>query len=309
MRLRPENDFTYETDSTLRYVGSSTITSPGAEFNTGFTWSFGMLSNLEVAETVILELSQNVSLGRDLIIGDTAAMTIRSNYLNVAGGSDVNGILNLGSGTATFTGTFDATGGTVSFDDGVTDYTGNMFFSGQVVSLGTFEAGSSTVTYNGTDDQNVADATYYNLTIANSADAEAFIGEGITVNVLKTLQVDSGSILTLEDGVILSPVLDVDGNFNVEGTLNGGSGMIYIAEDTPELGTFVAQNSTVIYNGGVQTVDINTYNNLRISGVDGAIKSIAESMTINSDLTIDANQSLYFTEDGKTLNVGGDAVC
>ena len=341
------NTFQYDLDSTLRYIyvddGSESasglyITDPGSEFNTAKVWSSGMLNNLELGDNVTLELSQDVALRNDLILASSSNLAIRDNYLTISGDADINGSLLLGNGTTTVVGDFDATSGLVSFEDGLTLYSGTLYLGGDVVSLGSyvegvstyssslldgessFEAGESTVIYNGTSDQYIAGATYYNLTIATKSDddvvSEAIIDLQTTVNVLNDFLVESGVELTLATAEIstYSPVLDVQGEFIVLGSLDAGSATIYIAAEAAELGEFTAGTSTVVYNGVIdQTIDANTqtetdkynYYNLVVSGEEYNIKTITSALKIENDFTIEMAE-VVISNNGATIAVGGD---
>ncbi|MBN2809924.1 MAG: right-handed parallel beta-helix repeat-containing protein [Deltaproteobacteria bacterium] len=124
--------------------------------------------------------------GTDLTVNGTLA---GAGNLTVPGQLLVNG-----TSSVNIDGTFNATGGAVTFTGA-----GSLNLGGSVTSLGAFTAGSSTVTYAGTNQTVPGSVTYYNLTkTAATVGTLTFQAES-TTTVTGTLRLEgaSGQLLSL----------------------------------------------------------------------------------------------------------------
>lgn len=200
----------------------------------------------------------------------------------------VNGSLILSDGTAGHTISLDAGAATVNVTGALTQTGGaNISFSGTAAlnigdnftySSGTFSAGNSTVTYNGTNTQLLAPVTYYNLTVSKASGIAA-INNGATVN--GQLSVTAGEL------DINSPTT-VAGNVNISAgaILNGDGVTTTVGGHWNNSGTFISLSGTVALNGtGAQNITATTFNNLSVNKTSG-------TATLSGNLGITGNLSV-----------------
>jgi hypothetical protein len=179
-----------------------------------------------------------MTIGGSLALNNNSSFTISS-----------TGTLNVGTN---FSG-----GGTFTFGAA-----GNLFIGGNNTSSGNFNRGSGTVTYNGTGSQTVRATTYYNLTIAKSAQNANLVG---TTTVNGNLTISSGTL------AISTYALTIRGNFINSGILTSSTGSVTMAGTNTSIsgaGTF--NFYTLAITGSGVTINTNTSlniaNNLSTSG-------------------------------------------
>lgn len=167
---------------------------------------------------MLVSLRRLASVGIALLLaplGHADSLSVASGTLEVATGTltipdttDVDSTLEINTGTVDANGTFDATGGSVTFTGA-----GRLQLGGSVTSIGTFTRSTGTVEYDDTSaGQSVVSTTYYNLEIDNSARV-ALTGGDVTVD--NTLTVTSGE-LEVDD----ADTLQADGTSSISGTLH-----------------------------------------------------------------------------------------
>lgn len=205
--------------------------------------------------------TQTLTVNGDLVLSDGTA------------GHAIN--LNVGSGSATITGSLSESGGS-----NITLGSGNLSLAGDFnYSNGTFTGGTSTFTYNGSTDQIVGPVTYYNLTINKSA-GTANIGTATTVN--GNLSLSTGGTVSV------NAALNVSGNVSIGNatTFNANGSSLRVGGNWVRTGTFTSGTSTLTFNGtGTQTIDATTFNNLTINKPNGAA-TLNGSLVINGNLTL-----------------------
>jgi len=233
----------------------------------------------------------------------------------------VNGDMILSDGTAGHSISLDAGAATVNLSGALTQSGGaSISFSGAgafnigsnfTYSSGTFSAGNSTVTYNGTATQLVGPVTYYNLVI-NKASGIAAINSGATVN---------GQLSVTTGELDINFPTTVVGNVNISSgaTLNGDGVTTTVGGNWNNSGFFVSLSGTVALNGtGAQSITATTFNNLTVSKASGTATltgnvGITGNLSVNSGIldlsTFTANRSstggTMTVASGTTLLAGG----
>jgi hypothetical protein len=199
--------------------------------------------NFTTAESNNRRINTTISTGT-MTIGGSLALNNRSIFTISS-----SGILNVGtnlSGDGTFT----------------SSAAGKLFIGGNNTSTGTFNRGTGTVTYNGTNAQTVRATTYYNLTIAKSAQTATLAG---TTTVNGNLTISSGTLAAS------TYAMTIRGNFINSGTFTGNTGSVTMAgTNTSISGAGLFNFYTLAITGSGITVDANTSlniaNNLSTSG-------------------------------------------
>ena len=177
----------------------------------------------------------------------------------------------------------------------------------------TFTANTSTVNYNGTGNQTITAASYYNLLITNSKDGNTVTLNG-AINVANTFSptatfstggyVNTGSTINFNGtGDQTIPAFNYN-NITVSGARTtyhvtfANSGIIGIAGTATNSATFssggyVVTGSTVDFNGDVnQNIPAFTFNNLNISDINSAAVTpvtktlVASPVIVNGDLNV-----------------------
>ncbi|MFA6098034.1 MAG: helix-turn-helix domain-containing protein [Patescibacteria group bacterium] len=237
-------------------AGTSIITMTGTS-NTitgGGQTIYDLTINPATAGTITLQTS-GLTLTRNLIVSSGDIFSVGAIALTVTGTSTITGTINITSATGTkiFTGLV-----TVSTTTGVWNNSGNsaVTFRGGITNNNTFTAGSGVHTFD--------------------TNSQALTG---TFSI-PSVTVTSPTTLTNDGTLTISTALSGTGGLtnSATGTLNigGTSGITTI--------TASASGNTVNYTGGVQTVHINTYHHLTLSG-SGA-KTMTSVQTVNGNLTL-----------------------
>jgi len=254
--------------NSIWFTNSSGGTNPG-DYTTAATEtpnasnSNGIIVNADVTVTSDITIDQcTINNGVILFVNNGVTFTVddgTGDDLTVEGTGtiDVNGQLSASAAQIVYSGA------------------GYLNFTQSSFSVNSFTAGSSTVTFDGAD-QNVPALTYYNLTTS---------GFGT-----KTL---TGAI-------------DINGNLTTGSgtTLNSGSGYsINLAGTWSNSGTFAANSGTVIFDGANQNVPALTYYNLTTSGI--GTKALTGAIDINGNLTIESGTTLN-TSAGYSINLAGN---
>lgn len=267
--------FLSTTPSTLR-IAAGSLTVQG---NIQGIWSGNATHTIDVG-------SNTLTLFSDLILSDGVAahninVTATSGSVNINGSLTQNGgaiIAFSGPGTLATSKNYNFTSGT---------------YSG---------AASSTVTYNGTVDQAVANIPYQNLLIAKSTGL-ATTSTALTINGNLTLLTPGGNLTT-------GGSLTVGGNVVVStGTiLNTPSSNISVGGDWQVNGTFLAGTGTVNFNGtGAQQMTGSTFNNITVTKPAASILTVNGNLSINGDLNITSGTVDVNTQNVTRTTIGGMA--
>src|ERR1041385_9139607 len=269
-------------------ITAGTLTLPSTStLNVGRNWSrtgtFSATPGLVVLNGSSQSISGSTTTFGNLTISSSGTVTLAA-ITTVTGGnlSVTSGIFDL----STFTCNRSAAGGVLSVSNGATLKIGGTNGIPTNYSTHTFGA-SSTVEYSGTA-QSVSGESYGNLTISGSATktlAASCTPAGIlTVNAgtfdLSTFTINrasSGGTLTVVNGAVLKI---------------GGTNGFPSNYTTHTLGA----TSTIEYGGTTQTIAVESYGHLTVSG--SLTKTFAGATTILGDLTVSAG----------TLNPGGFTV-
>lgn len=228
--------FESTTESTATVASGTTLTISG---NILGDWTGGVAAHTLEVGTANLVVNGDLELS-DETSGNTIELTASTGTISVLGS-----VLQSGGADINFTGA-----GTLNIGEDY-EYTS-----------GTFTPGSSTVAYNGADNQLIAGVTYNHLTIDKSAGLATTAG---SVQVNSDLNLTNGE-LTLGNN------LDVDGNLIVASgtTLNAGFSVISLASDFSLDGTFDPGTGIFELDGtGDQDVTTATYNTLRLDKPSG----------------------------------------
>ncbi len=242
-------------------------------------------------------------------------------YLNIAGSGTktaaanltVNGTLNLTSGLTLDMSTYQLLGSLGSVTGTGTLNTQNT----SSTPLPAFKSWLGDVVYNSSSAQTIASASYVNLT-ASGGDrtlASTITISGVFTTGAGTYTTTSSTVNFNGTGAQTVPALNYE-NLTVSGARTTNSVTFTASATTGVSGTFTASatftsgnyittNSTLDFNGGVQTIPAFTYNSLTISGTGD--KTAAGNITVNRALTINSGRILSmstYTLSGITTTSG-----
>jgi len=206
-------------------------------------------------------------------------------------------------GTFDANGDFNATGVTIDMESG-----SMLTLASTVTSLGILDELAGTVTYDGGTAMETD--IYFNLVISSGNTHAA----GGTITVNNDLTVSSGTFsvgsntVTVSDAssttdidgtlTISTGTFDANGEFDATGgsVIFSGAGNLNLGSTVISLGIFTENTSTVTYDGGIQTVDSDTYYNLSLNGgLFTQYKTAAGNVTVSNDIEMVDNGSNYVT--------------
>lgn len=186
--------------------------------------------------------------------------------------------------------------------------------SDYIYTSGAFTPGTGTVTYNGSDEQDIALVTYNNLTVNNTiGDATVPTSSLLTIN--GNLSIISGR-LELDNSTM---TIAGDASLAAGSTLDCNSVIINAGGNWTNNGTYLSTTGTVNFNGsGTQNISAGTFNNLTINKPSGTA-NLSGNNTLAGNLSIQQgvlNLSTYTLNRqssggsitmsaGTTLQVGG----
>ena len=248
-----------------------------------------------------------------ITVNDGGSLVISNGDVEITGTSDINGILEIGTGTFDANGTFDATGGAVTFTDA-----GRLELAGTVTSLGTLTELTGTVEYDG-GTQNVLAESYYNLVIDQSGDKTA---QGGTINVANDMTISNSATfstgtnhINITGATTVSATLDIGnaqfncyGGFSATGAINfsyTGGKLNFFTVSPTSLGTLDNTSGTVDYELGAINVLSGDYYNLRIKG-GGTAKTLQGDVSVAGDLIIDGGHELNLGNNIMTITGTSD---
>lgn len=254
--------------------------------------SSGRTASASTAGTTTVAGNLTVTAGTFAV----GAMTV-----NVSGGTTNSATVTIGTGTLDTAGTFDGSGGTITFTGA-----GILELSGTVTDLGTISATSGTVRYNSTGAQTVDNVSqYFHLDVSKSAGTATaggaltvagnltvsgggtFSVAGHTATVTGSVTVSGGSVLEMGTGGVA-----VTGTYNATGgsTTFTGAGLLTLRGTVTSLGTFTsASGCTVAYRSttaGDQQVVVAAYHHLTIDRAAGLESTTAGAITLAGNLAI-----------------------
>ena len=211
---------------------------------------------------IIETLNGALFAGTDLSLSDGSAG--HDIHLKIASGAvTVNeDLIQSGSGMVSFTGI------------GSLNLLGNYTYTS-----GTFNAGSGTVVYSGSNTQTVANVVYNNLTLSKSGSVASISS---AINVLGNLNLNMGGELHVLDS------LNVAGNLTI-----GASTLLELENSVLSLGgnfqmngAFVSNSSKVRFTGnGAQSCGAVSFNNLEVDKPAGTL-SLAGNVSISGDFNL-----------------------
>ena len=227
-----------------------------------------------------------------------AALTYNHLTINKTGGialvnssSAISGNLNITAGEFNTDGAMTITGNTTISSGAIFEADAvSLNIGGNWNNSGTFNAGTGTVIFDGTGNQNISSTPFNNLTINKLTGVALLTGNSTVNNNISLLagtfdlstftcnRASAGGVLNLSNGT----------NLHLAGTNNFPANF---AANT------LAAGSTVLYNGtGVQSAAGVVYGNLTFSNGAANAKTLQSSATVNGDLLINS---------GSTFNSGG----
>ncbi len=314
------NTMNFDLDLIIHASGTFTMTDGTVDFGGTGTQS---IDDEGGATVTVYDLTVNKSSGTfssnsSLTISNDLTVTagtvaVSSHNYTVGGATDVDGTLTVSTGTLDANGSFDATGGTVTFSGA-----GRLQLGGAVTSLGTFTANASTVVYDDSlANRTMANVTYHHLEVSSStrtvsAGASLTVTGSLTVNsgtfaigtntITVTGATDLNSFTTLSTGL-----LDANGPFDATGGAMTftGAGRLQLGDAVTSLGTFTPSTGTVEYDdqSSGQTVLAVNYRNLEID-TNTQVALTGGNVTVTDDLTIVSGE--LEVDDGDTLRVDDD---
>jgi hypothetical protein len=171
--------------------------------------------------------------------------------------------LNMGSGTTTILGTLTQKGNaSINFSGN-----GSLRLGGDFVyNSGNFTPGSGTVLYNGTDQQEVANVSYNNVTVNNTL-GNVSIPRGVAIALAGNLSLLSGQL------EIDTTSITINGNVTINSgaTLNCHGVSIAAAGNWTNGGSYLSTTGTVTLNGSAaQNISGGNFNNLTINKSSGS---------------------------------------
>lgn len=232
---------------TLTLAGGGSLTSSG---NIDGDWSADATHTINVN-------NQSLTVTGDLILSDGA------------NGQSIN--LNIGSGNVRVLGSLIESGdASINFSSAGTL---NIHMDFNYIS-GIFNAGNGTVSYNGDENQDIANLTYYNLTI-NKAGGLASINASVTI---------LGNLLTASGELEIFSTTSISGDVTIDaGSILQNNDSIYVGGNWANNGTYIPVGSSILFNGsGTQTISASNFGNFNISKPSG-------TAILTGDLTISGN--------------------
>ncbi|MEO7046928.1 MAG: hypothetical protein ABI091_16620, partial [Ferruginibacter sp.] len=240
--------------ATLTLGAGGSLTTSG---NIGGSWTANTVHTIDAG-------NQNLTVNGDLTLS------------NGVSGRSIN--LNIGTGTVSVLGTCLQKGdAAIVFTGAGLLNLGNDFD----YTSGAFTAGTGTVTYNGTDQQDVANVTYNNFTVNNTS-GNAMIPDGSNLYINGNLSILSGQL------EVDNSTINIAGNTSIASgsTLNCSGVIINAAGDWNNLGTYLSTTGTVFINGsGAQNISSGNFNNLTIDKSSG-VATLTGINIIAGDLKI-----------------------
>jgi|GEM_PF-4063406 len=314
--------------------GSTTFTSTGNLNLVGPVTSLGTFTagagtvtykNTSAGQTVLALAYNNLAVNNgtmtataasDLSVAGTLTLTsgtldLNSRTATVTGATSGAGTLRISTGVLDANGSFDLTGGALTFTGA-----GTLRLGDTVTSLGTFTPSTGTVVYDGGSAQTVRAAAYHHLTVAKPAGVGATAGAGFTTTGNLTLTSGSFSVgsYTVAIGgnvsgagtlTIPTGTLTANGGFDLTGgaTTFSSTGNLNLAGTVTSLGTFTAGSGTVTYKntGADQSVLVLAYNNLAINN-SPRTATAAGDLTVGGALTVTSGT---FAAATRTVTVTG----
>jgi hypothetical protein len=206
---------------------------------------------------------------------DNQTMTINGN-LQLSDDTTGHTIdLNIGTGTVNITGSLIENGGADITFSGA----GKLNISKDFMyASGTFTAGTGTVEYSGSENQEVAQVNYYHLTI-NKISGIASIQEDVEIG--GNLLVESGELNNFSD-------TDIEGNVTIEsGAIFHNNDQLNVGGNWTNNGTYNGASAAITFDGsGTQTISASTFNNLTINKPVGSIAELTDHIVLKGDLTV-----------------------
>lgn len=288
------NIFAQITDRT--WDGSSSTA-----WNTNNNWSGSNRPNSTSENAIIPDASTTprdpiYSTGtttiNDLTINSAGILSVSGGTLNAATFSNA-GSLTISGGTLHITGDVTGAGSITVNNPGILTVDGNIsgvtltgtgiIQVGGTFNPGTFTVSTSTIDYNGTSSQNIANFSYYNLTISGSGGATL---QSTPLTVSGNLDVTG----TLNYGTSASTI-NVSGNVIGNGTINmQGSGLAHAMNISGTSSTFIGNfnttngsgsNVTFNYSGAQNIFGTGTGNFQDVTITGGNTKTLQGSATVN----------------------------
>ena len=286
------------------------------DWDTATNWEQGVfprdIDNIFVNAGLTLSTNGNRTIN-DIDIDGTLAVD-GANGLTINGASDVDGSIQISTGTVDANGIFDATNGSITFSGA-----GSLTLASTVTSLGTLSSDNGTVTYDALGDQTIVADAYNSLTAGGSGTktlaSDVIVNSDFTVNVDVTTAVGANT-LTITDSTdingtitISSGTIDANGDFDAtDGFITfTGDGNLALSSTVTTLGTLSSDNGTVTYDGTDQTLRSDTYYNLVIGGPSGtktlqANISTNGNFTVNSGITTSVHAAFLIVTDSTDIN-------
>ncbi|MEO8770604.1 MAG: fibronectin type III domain-containing protein [Ferruginibacter sp.] len=253
------------------------------------------ISSAVTVKNIVFGTAQAVNLsmasGGSLVSGDviglwssnvTHSINTNSQSININGsmtlsdGTNGHAIdLNIGSGTVVITGSLVETGGANVHFTGA----GTLSIEGDFIyNSGTFTAGTGTVSYNGSENQEVAHVNYNNF-IINKPGGIATINSN--VNIGGNLSIISGELDN-------ASTTSISGNVTITSvSILHNLGILHVGGNWVNNGTFNGSGINVIFDGGgTQTISPTTFNNFTINKPVGTSAVLTGDIIINGDLTV-----------------------
>ncbi|MFZ4620522.1 MAG: beta strand repeat-containing protein [Bacteroidota bacterium] len=252
-----------------------------------------------------------MSIGDDIsaqVISTSGAVSIN----NTSGTVIVTNIVENNSGS-----TLD-NGGTITTADltnaGTLQGNGTYGISGAFTSSGTFTIGTSTVDFNGSGAQSIPGISFYNLT--SSSSGTRTLPNGGTIGIAGAFTPGANSFTVTNSTVNFNGgAAQAIPAFNYNNLTSSSTGARTLANSgtigvagtfTKGTNSYTVTGSTVDYNSSSsQTITSFTYNNLTLTSGVAVTKVLGGAVTVNGNLTVNANNSLNDAGFQITGNAGG----
>ncbi|GAB1366930.1 hypothetical protein MASR1M36_18010 [Candidatus Cloacimonadaceae bacterium] len=278
-----------------------TLTGSGAKTTTGATVN-GILS-LEGTATTTGTVATYGSAAT-LQYKGTGAQTTGTEFPATFAGTGGVIIANTSGNAVTLGGAKVVSLGPVTINTSAILATNNLglSFGGNFTNNGTFNAGSSAITIQGTATQSIAGFTTTGTVSMTKTGGTATLAGNVNAGAL-TIN-GTGGTLNLGTGLTHT----ISGTWTrSNGTLNGGSSTLKLGGTISGTGgTFTASTGTVEYYGTTQTVANLTYNNLTIS--TSGTKTLAAALLIGTTGTLTINNSATLATANYALTFQGNFV-
>jgi hypothetical protein len=277
-------------------------------FNANDNQTVTILGNLTINSGADLDANnKNIAIERNWQQLGTGIFTQTQTRTTTFNGTAINQTIDIATPATSYFGNLTITKNTTAsaLPQTLTAIT-NFVVSGNFVltaDRAIFDATNRTITIGGTWTQNATTSfTSTGSTIVFNGSTAQGINNQAGLN-FNNISFSGAGVKTFNNAGIT-----VNGNFDFTGATVawGGATTLTLNGDwinTGGTGVFTPSTGTVLLNGGAQSVGISTFYNLTCGGVAASTKTLAGNISLNLDLTINANITLDVSASNYSIDV------